>query len=773
MTTPSKRPVDWVNPIIDTGKPRVRWVFSGAVCRPFSMVRLSPDTDPVGTWNAGYRYFSDTIHCFSHIHAWQLSGIPVMPMTGICNKPARIGEIGSKFSHATEITRPGYYAVYLQTWDIQVELTATERVGFHRYRFPDSETGTIVFDLGAALGPSEMSDVHLRSRSQTELEGYVENAPTNRRPKSCRIYFFVRFDTPFDRFKSWDANGFREETEEFTGAGCGGCVELENRGNPMVQMKVGVSYVSTAQARLNLNTELAHWDFDRIYQENAKMWNDWLSRINIEGGSPDQRTKFYTDLWRSLHGGYLTNDVDGSYCDNTGTEPVRRQIPLNHNRKPCYRRLEGDIFWGAHWSLSLLWGMVYPEIVRDWCQTLVGFYRDGGLIPRGPSGGNYTFVMIASHSTAFLTAAWLKGIRTFDAEMAYAGMRKNAFPGGLMSKAGYEHKSCRGGGIEYYLERGYIPEGREIQGPIHVDGGAQTLEYAYDDWCLSRMAKQLGKEADYLDFSRRANNYRNLFNPVSNFMHPRNPDGSWLQPFDPLSLKGWCESNGWQYSFYVPHDIQGLIQLMGGRDAFNQKLNHAFERAVPMKFYAPKPELRRDAAYVNYGNEPGRFVAYLFNHSGAPWLTQYWTREVQEHLFSSVAPLGFCEDDDNGLAAASSALLALGLFDVRGGAAEKPIYELGSPIFDRITISLDKRYYPGDRFIIEARNDSSENRYIQSARLNGKPLTKPWFYHKEFVAGGKLILEMGPKPNKKWGIRLEDAPPSMSSKAPSNSQTAR
>ena len=762
MVNTPKRPVDWVNPLIDTGKPRVRWVFSASACRPFGMVRLSADTDPVGCWDSGYRYFSDTIHCFSHIHAWQLSGIPVMPITGACTAPARAQEIGSRFSHDRETVRPGYHAVYLDTYGIQAELTATERVGLHRYTFPDTECCSVVFDLGAELGPSEMSDAMLRTVAPDEVEGSVENAPTRRRPKPCRIYFVVRFDRPFEAFGGWDESGFKETTDRISGEGCGAFVRFAARGGIVLRMKVGVSYVSAAQARRNLDAEIAHWDFDRVRRETEDLWNAWLSRIEVEGGSDAQRTKFYTDIWRSLQGGFLTNDIDGSYCDNTGSEPVIRKIPIAGDGRPAYRRLEADLFWGAHWSQSLLWGLAYPEVVSDWCNTLVDTYKNGGLIPRGPSGGNYTFVMIGSHSTAFLAAAYMKGIRTFDAEAAYAGMRKNAFPGGLMSKAGYEHDTCLGGGIEYYIERGYIPEGRKVPGAFHVDGAAQTLEYAYDDWCLAQMAQALGKEADYRYFIERSENYKNLYNPVSGFMHPRNPDGTWLEPFDPLSMKGWCEANGWQYTFYVPHDIQGLIRTMGGRDAFVRKLDDAFERAISMDFYAPKPDLRRDAAYINYGNEPGRFTAHLFNHSGSPWLAQKWARQVKEQLFSSVAPMGFCEDDDNGLAAATSALLAIGLFDVRGGAAREPVYEMASPVFDRIVISLDKRYYPGETFTIEARNNDRENVYIQSATLNGTPLNRPWFFHDRLVSGGVLSLNLGPKPNKQWGAQPEDAPPSMS-----------
>lgn len=757
-----RRPVDWVAPLIDTGKPKVRWVFSSSANRPFGMVRLSADTDPVGTWAAGYRYFSRQIQCFSHVHAWQLSGIPVMPIDRRVTAPVRIGELGSDFSHEREAVRPGFYAVHLETHETDVELTATERVGFHRYHFPDRVQSSIVLDLGSELGPSAMSDAHLRVVSSTELEGMVENAPTGRRPKPCRIHFTIQFDRPFDSFLAWQDGQTIAPAEEPGGPGCGAAIGFASIGGLTVQMKVGLSYVSTVQARLNLETEVPHWDFDRVRSEAEDDWNRWLSRIEVDGGSDRQRTRFHTDIWRALQGGYLTSDVDGRYCDRTGDSPVVRRIPVGTDGRPAYRRLEADLFWGAHWSLSPLWNLAWPEVLNDWCNTLVDTYRHGGLIPRGPSGGNYTFVMIASHSTAFLVAAWMKGIRSFDIETAYEGMRKNAFPGGLMSKAGYEHVTCRGGGIEHYLDRGYIPEGRGIEGLIHVDGAAQTLEYAYDDWCLAQLADLLGKDDDRRLFLKRATNYRNLFNPSTGFLQPRNLDGSWLEPFSPYSMQGWCEANGWQYSFYVPHDIAGLIRLVGGREAFTRRLDRAFEEAVAMDFYAPKPELRRDAVTVNYGNEPGRFTAHLFNHSGCPWLTQRWSRRVLEQTFGSIEPLGFCEDDDNGLAAATSALLAIGLFDLRGGAALKPVYELGSPVFDRITIHLDPTVRPDRTFVIETRGNAPENPYIQSATLNGAQLERPWFFHETLAAGGRLILDLGPKPNRSWGSRVEDAPPSMS-----------
>ena len=521
--------------------------------------------------------------------------------------------------------------------------------------------------------------------------------------------------------------------------------------------------MSAEGARLNLDAELPHWDFERVRQESAAEWDEWLGRIRVEGGSAAERTNFYTHLWRTLAAGQTISDVDGRYSDMTGPQRRVRRTPLGSDGLPAYPMVNGqDCFWGAHWGLSLLHGLAYPDLVSHYCRYLVQMYQDGGLIPRGPSGGNDTFVMIAAHSTAYLTAAYLKGIRSFDVAAVYEGMRRNAFPGGLMSKAGYEFESCVGGGLDYYLARGYIPERAGITGCIHVDGAAQTLEYAYDDWCLAQMAGALGKTEDYARFMARAYNYRHLYDPSSGFMRPRNLDGSWLTPFDPLSLQGWCEGNSYTYTYYVPHDIQGLIRLLGGRQELVRRLNRAFELAEPMHFYAAKPELRRDRAYVNYGNENGRFLAHLFNHAGAPWLAQRWARRVQEQTFGSILPLGFCEDDDNGLAAANSALLSLGLFDVSGGARREPVYEITAPLFERIAIRLDRRYYAGDEFVIRARNQAPGHVYIQQAWLNGQPLARPWFYHREFAAGGELTLELGPEPNPAWGAGLHDAPPSLS-----------
>ena len=462
--------------------------------------------------------------------------------------------------------------------------------------------------------------------------------------------------------------------------------------------------------------------------------------------------------------------MDGSWWDNTGADPVRRQVPLDAQGQPHFPMVCGqDGFWHAQWSLSLLYGLAYPDLMSYYSNFLVTLGQTGGTIPRGPSAASYTWVMIGASSTPWLVAAWMKGIRTFDIHAAYDGMRRNAFPGGLMSKAGYEFDSSDGGGVDYYIDQGWIPDGRETDSKgMHIDGAAMTLEYAYQDWCLAQLAAELGHEDDVRLFSERARNYRHLFDGKSGFMRPRRPDGSWWEPFDPLAMEGWCEANSWQYTWQVTHDLADLTRLMGGREAFIEKLDWGFHQAVSIDFYAPKPALERSLAHINYGNEPGRFVAHLFNHVGAPWLAQKWSRRVLDQTFGSVEPLGYCEDDDQGKAAATSALLALGLFDVRGGAARRPVYELTATCFNRVTLHLHPDYYPGGEFVIETTSSSgagpdAEEVYIQAARLNGENLERPWFYHDELVAGGRLELSLGVEPNTRWGAQPEDAPPSMTS----------
>jgi predicted alpha-1,2-mannosidase len=753
------RPVDLVYPYIDSANSR--WFFFSSASRPFGMVNLSPDTRVDGTWGTGYRYHVDTIRAFSHIHAWQLSGVPVMPVTGEFTGHLGPDAYGSRFSHDNETVSPGYHQVWLDDYEINVELTSTTRVGFHRYTYRRSENSHILFDLTTTLGPSGPLTGHIRKLSDTELEGEVVMAATRRRPKPVSVFFVARFDKPFKTFSGWKDGKPVNAREVIEGPAIGAYVSFPTEDNDTRLMKVGISYVSTEQARLNLETELPHWDFDLIVNESADEWNRWLSRIEIEGGTVKERRRFYTDLWKALQGRRILSDVNGKYSDMTGPERRTGQIPLDESGFPLFNHHNSDSFWGAQWSLNTLWHLVYPEVTESFVNSMLMMYDDGGLIPRGPSGGNYTFVMTGATSTPFIVSAYMKGIRGYDVQKAYEGMRKNHFPGGLMSKAGYEHETYRGGGIEYYINNGFIPHplSDTIYG-FHQDGSGQTLEYAYQDWTLAQMAKKLGYEDDYELFSRRSLNYKNIWHADSSWMWVRDKEANWKEPFNVLNYgNGWVEGNAAQYSWWVPHDVEGLVRLMGGNEFFNAKLNRSFELAQRHDFVSGKSHSvetiqENREVYINYGNQPCMQTAFLFNLSGAPWLTQYWTRKVIEQVYSDLSPdFGYSGDEDQGLMGSLAVLMKIGLFSTNGGTSTEPYYEISSPAFDRITIHLNPKYYSDETFIIETSGNGPGNYYIQGAEFNGMELDRPFIYHRDVIRGSVLRLIMGPDPNREWGVK--------------------
>lgn len=764
----SVQPVDLVEPLVDAANSR--WFFFNSATRPFGMVNLSPDMVINGAWNSGYRYNQDTIRCFSHIHAWQLSGIPVLPTTGTFKGHLGANEYGSRFSHENETVKAGYHQVMLDAYGINAELTATTRVGFHRYTYPESDNSHIHVDFSTFLGPNDTKKGYAKKVSDTEIEGYALMAATRRRPKATYVFYVMQFDKAFAEFGGWQDKQLISGESEIEGAQTGAYVTFSTSEGEQRLMKVGISYVSAEQARANIETELPEWDFDQTVADARTDWNTWLSKIEVEGGTEIEQRRFYTDLWHALQGRRIISDASGTYCDMTGAERRIGQIPLKKNGKPAFNHYNSDSFWGAQWTLNTLWHLVYPRVAEEFVNSMMLMYADGGMIPRGPSGGNYTYVMTGASSTPFIVSAYMKGIRGFDVDQAYEGMLKNHSQEGIMAKAGYEHETLLGGGMEFYETRGYIPNPLPYptKHGYHEDGSAQTLENAYQDWTLAQMAKSMGKEADYEKLMKRAGNYRNVWNEEIGWMWVREMDGNWRSPVEILKYDhGWVEGTAAQYTWWVPHDVQGLIELVGGRDTFSRKLNQSFESGVAHGFVSAKVEdkIQRDinrSTYINYGNQPCMQMIYLFNYSGSPWLTQYWNREVINEVYSGISPQkGYSGDEDQGLMGSLAVLLKIGLFSTRGGTAEVPIYEVSSPIFDKVTLHLDPAYYPGKTFTIETQHNSPENRYVQAASLDGDTLDQAWFYHRDLVDGGSLLLEMGAEPNKDWASGEQTAPPSM------------
>ncbi|WP_245576478.1 GH92 family glycosyl hydrolase [Flexithrix dorotheae] len=730
-----------VYPALDTENSR--WFFFSSASRPFGMVNLSPDTEIDGAWGSGYRYKTDTIKGFSHIHAWQMAGVSMMPVTiSETNKNTVYQDFYSKFSHETEKISPGYHYLELERYQIKSELTSTTRVGFHQYSFPKDAQAAILFNLNTVLGPCENIDGKLERSGDNELSGKVVMKSTHRRPKPLTVFFKVKLNTKIS------AIGEDEKTGNY----------LVNLNSPKekVLMKVGISYTSIENANQNIVEELPDWNFDEIVSQSEKEWNNLLGRIKVEGGTENEQRRFYTDLWHALQGRRIISDVNGAYPDNSGEVFRIGQLPLDENGSPKFNHYNSDSFWGAQWTINTLWGLVYPEIKKEFVHSLLQYQKDGGLIPRGPSGGNYTYVMTGSSSTPFIVSAIQEGLITEDLEDIYKALKKNHMAGGIMEKAGYEHHTNSGGGFKYYLEKGFvpypIPEGN-FGG--HQDGAGLTMEYAYQDWTLAQLAKKLGHQDDYKYFKTRSENFKNVYDKSSGFMRPKNVNGEWFENFDPYQYKvGFVEANSAQATWFVPHNLEGLAELMGGPEEAVKKLNEQFETAGKLGFTAgtshdleEHPEYRKIP--INYGNQPSIQTAFVFHKIGRPDLTQYWSRNVVNKTFSGLSPsTGYNGDEDQGLMGSLAVLMKIGLFQMNGGVDENPEYQIGSPAFDKITIDLNPDYYSNATFIIESIHNSQENVYVESVQLNDQAVEGFFVQHSQITAGGKLVLQMTKNPKK-------------------------
>ncbi len=755
-----KEPVDYADPLMGTSESR--WMLNPAATMPFGMVQLSPDNQG-GVWKSGYEYTLNNIGGFSHIHSWTMAGLSVMPTVGALNTrrgPADGPTTGwttgyrSRVDKASEQASPGYYAVTLLNGNIHTELTSTTRAGFFRFSYPDSEDAHILFDLDIPFeNTADILDAKFTQVSDRQIEGYSKQKWSW---NEYTVHFVIRFDRPIENFGGWVGNKITKEAKEITGKGSmGAFADFKTKKGDQIQLQTAISLVSVEQARLNLETEMNPfgWSFDGVRNNARKVWNDLLGKVKVEGGSEVNKKKFYSNLYRSYVARTTWSDVNGKYMDVN--EKERQTSPDS----PIYG---SDALWNTFWNLNQLWALVNPDLTSKWAKSFIEIYKTGGWLPKGPAGIEYSGIMEASHEIALIVGAYQKGIRDFDAQTAFQAMiHQQTTPGVKTPENGYAGNKF----FESYMKLGYVPneEGQVSNG----------LEYAYDDWCVAQMAKALGRKAEYDQFIKRAGNYKNVFDTSTGYIRMKHADGSWVKEWSPycctsFSGPGYLEGNAWQYSFFNPHDVQGILNLMG-KDEFNKRLDEGFEKSVKYNFNA-EGDLY-DRVPINHGNQPNMQAAWLFNYSGRPWLTQKWTREIMDRYYGSTPMHGWLGDEDEGQMGAWFVMASMGLFETEGGTSVKPFYEIGSPLFEKVTIQLNDKYYPGKTFIIEARNTSDRNRYVQSATLDGKPLNKPWFYHSELVDGGSLVLEMGPAPNEKWGSAPQDAPPSMS--APLNLKSIR
>ncbi len=761
-------PVDHVNPFVGTDF--FGHTFPGA-SRPFAMVHLSPDMNTQGwTYCAGYIYSDNSIMGFSHTH-WSGVGmvnggeVMLMPTVGyklktMAGSPENPEEgYRSKFDHSSESASPGYYSVVLKDYNIRVELTSTQRAGFHRYTFPKADCSRVILDLGHQIGSNsseELSELNIINNNR--IEGIKSTT-------LGKVYFVAEFSRPFTYYGTFDNDLKTPESggslwpykNGETGKNIGAFVSYKTHENEQILVKVGISYTSVEGARRNLSAEIPNWDFDRIRNESREVWEKELSRIKIDGATDDQKEIFYSALYHSFLAQYISQDVDGKYIG------ADKEV---HQAKG-YDMYGSFSCWDTYRSQHPLLTLTAPTHVNDFIKSIAATAKDYGWLPAQHFLNLYGEAMVGDHLIPIIVDAYLKGFRDFDVNFLYEAMRKKALE---EPKPPVPHYAGRSG-LKYYMELGYTPVDKV------TESVPNTLELAYDDWCIAQLAKELGKSKDYELFIKRAHNYQNLWEPTTKFMRPKMADGTWLEPlngreqeivkvgehswykyFDPLLVgkrpnRHYTESNAWQYIWSVQHDVKGLINLFGGNKAFTAKLDTFFEMSpniTPPKYVGVVGTIGQ---YV-HGNQPSHHVAYLYDFAGEPWKTQLRAREVVEELYRS-GPGGVCGNEDMGSLSSWYVLSSMGFYPVTPGS---PFYAIGSPLFAHAVIDLGK----GKTFTIEAKNNSHENKYIQSANLNGKPLNKTWLSQKEITDGGIVSFEMGPEPNKKWGSKPEDAPPSMS-----------
>lgn len=737
-----KDPIDYVDCFIGTSNSR--WMLGPYAQVPFGMVQIGPDNQG-NRWMGGYEYAINSISGFSHLHAWTMGGLMMMPTTADLalsnpgpDAPYKGANAGyhSRILKETEKAFPGYYEVELYDHNVKAALTATTRCSFQKYIFPTCNESRILIDL---LFPTEwdygfsVQDAVISKVSDDQIEGYAECRSGAWSPwNDWTLFFVIRLNKPFDSFNGWIQEDIRENIDQIAGKGnMGAYITYKTNKGDEILVQTGLSLVSLEGAKENLRQELIDpfgWDFDACVSNSRQIWNQLLGKIKVEGGSETDKKKFYTNLYRSYAGKQTWNDTDGKYRD--ACENIRQ---LN----PGESIYGGDAFWNSYWNLNGLWSVITPKIMDNWVTTQLEMYKHTGRTSKGPAGIEYSGIMEGSHEIALMVAAYQKGIRK-DGEQIYEAVRK------MVSEPGGKHP-CGGTygqiNLDAYVKYGYMP--------VETDVVSKTLDYAYDDFCAAQLAKAIGKKKDANYFEKRSMNYKNVFHPESKFVCRRDTLGNWDPAFDVFSNSGFIEGNSWQYSWYVPHDINGLLDLIGRERAF-ERLSEGFEKSRTHNFAAHVFDRTMGQSaefYVNQGNEVNMSSAFIFNYLGKPWLCQKYTREILNKFYGDTPYHGWEGDEDEGQMSAWCVMSSIGFFEMNGGVTANPEMEITSPLFDKITLTLDPNYYPGKEFVIETIDNSSENIYIKSATLNGKRLNKPRIPFSAIQNGGKLILEMTSVPS--------------------------
>lgn len=733
--SPPKEPVDYVNPNIGTiGHLLV--ATASMVQLPHGMVQIGQNPYPP----LADRYLADRISGFSVRALPKYTTKPFSWIMATTGAP-RINpnDYASGFDHDFEQVTPYYSWILLEDYDIEAAMTVTQHSSFYKFKYPKSSESNILMNNNQC--------VRVVGNNCIESVEAVDSTQT--------AYYYAIFSKPFRSYVTWKDSLISQDVKQ-EGLDIGALVTFDTSQDEEIMVKIGVSFIDMEQAKRNLEMEIPAWDFDKVKNDGREIWNNALGKIKIEGGTDKQKTIFYSALYRVMLGSQtLDRSEYGRYYS-------RLDKQVHDTEGHAFYQVGSN--WGSHHSLFPLVLLLEPEIQNDIMRSYIRMQDEGDWLVN--SGGYRN--MIGRHEVATITDTYMKGFRDFDIEKAYEVMKRNSKEATMLSR--HIGKDWRLNELDkVYLEKGFYPAKPSDQPEWVKEVGfgrqsvALTLENCYDDWCMSILAKELGKEDDYQYYLNRAYNYRNVFDSKSGFMRPKTADGKWIEPFDPIWSGGqggrdfYTENNGWNYTWYVLHDPQGLINLMGGQEPFVAKLQQMFETNVPLykkyDFLKQYPDMTGWIGMYSHGNEITWHIPYLYNYAGKPWMTQRRIRQILD-LWYGDGPLGFCGDEDYGEMSSWYILSAMGFYTVAPG---RPVYDIGSPLFEKSTIDIGD----GKKFTIECRNISAQNKYIQSASMNGKELNRAWFTHEELMQGGTLLLNMGPRPNKKWATDIENLPVSL------------
>lgn len=751
--------IQFVKPNI--GSAHSRYFFYTPAAVPFGMAKLAPSTNGsdgnASGWEAvGYDDRHRSIEGFANCHEFQIGGIVFAPTVGeLRTIPGKEGMKNSgyrsSFDKSEEYATAGYYRVVLKDYNIKAELTATERVGFHQYTFPETDSANVIFDIGHKMGESgPVLDAKV-TYDDRHVWGYVVTKPVYvqkyQEEANVTMYFYATLDQTPVAYGAFRDDIPYEGLKHIEGKGAGIYLRFKTKNGEKIGIKTGLSYTSVENAKLNLRKEASALTFTKAKAKAIQTWNSSLGRIEVKGGLEADRVKFYTGLFHALLGRGLAEDVNGAYPKNDGTIG---QIPLLKDGRPQHHHYNTDAIWGAFWNLTQLWAIAYPEYYNDWVQSQLLVYKDAGWLGDGIANSKYVSGVGTNFTGLAIAAAYNVGIRNYDVSLAYEAVRKNE----LEAK-----DRIAGAGkldVGVFVKKGYSPYLKDVTGNPELNkegspfGASHTLEYSFSAFAAAQFAKELHKSEDYKQLSKLSEGWKLLYDPSTKFIRPKDGSGRFLDKFNPFeSWRGFQEGNAWQYTFYVPHAPEQLVDLLG-KETFSRRLDSIFTISQKNLFGGGKhiDAFAGIGGLYNHGNQPNLHVSWLFHYAGRPDLSQKWVRAICNEFYGTegIHGYGYGQDEDQGQLGAWYVLAAMGLFDVKGLTGAEPSFLVGAPLFETVKVKLPG-YIRKNSFLIEVGQQQPDHQYIQSGTFNGRPLKNLTIKFDELDKGGVLKLVLSAQPN--------------------------